>query len=221
MSKLSATDQIINYIKENILNGNFKINSKLPSERKIAEQFNISRIPVRKAIEKLCEDGIIRTVPYSSPIVEGFKTIDLFDDNEIYKNHNIQEFYVESLRARQFIESEATKLAVLNANDEDLKKIRNAYLKSIEELEKVSKGLEFHKEIILASHNPLFYEYHKLIPKTILSNQYFGFKYRTSLNGMIEHHDRIMEAFDKKDPALAYDAMYNHLEGVIQLFQRK
>ena len=230
MSKLSATDQIINYIKENILNGNFKINSKLPSERKIAEQFNISRIPVRKAIEKLCEDGIIRTVPYSSPIVEGFKNIDLFDDNEIYKNHNIREFYVESLRARQFIESEATKLAVLNANDEDLKKIRNAYLKSIEELEKVSKGLidecsdadlEFHKEIILASHNPLFYEYHKLIPKTILSNQYFGFKYRTSLNGMIEHHDRIMEAFDKKDPALAYDAMYNHLEGVIQLFQRK
>lgn len=230
MSKLSATDQIINYIKENILNGNFKINSKLPSERKIAEQFNISRIPVRKAIEKLCEDGIIRTVPYSSPIVEGFKNIDLFDDNEIYKNHNIQEFYVESLRARQFIESEATKLAVLNANDEDLKKIKNAYLKSIEELEKVSKGLidecsdadlEFHKEIILASHNPLFYEYHKLIPKTILSNQYFGFKYRTSLNGMIEHHDRIMEAFDKKDPALAYDAMYNHLEGVIQLFQRK
>lgn len=230
MSKLSATDQIINYIKENILNGNFKINSKLPSERKIAEQFNISRIPVRKAIEKLCEDGIIRTVPYSSPIVEGFKNIDLFDDNEIYKNHNIQEFYVESLRARQFIESEATKLAVLNANDEDLKKIKNAYLKSIEELEKVSKGLidecsdadlEFHKEIILASHNPLFYEYHKLIPKTILSNQYFGFKYRTSLNGMIEHHDRIMEAFDRKDPALAYDAMYNHLEGVIQLFQRK
>ena len=230
MSKLSATDQIINYIKENILNGNFKINSKLPSERKIAEQFNISRIPVRKAIEKLCEDGIIRTDPYSSPKVEGFKNIDLFDDNEIYKNHNIQEFYVESLRARQFIESEATKLAVLNANDEDLKKIRNTYLKSIEELEKVSKGLidecsdadlEFHKEIILASHNPLFYEYHKLIPKTILSNQYFGFKYRTSLNGMIEHHDRIMEAFDKKDPALAYDAMYNHLEGVIQLFQRK
>lgn len=229
MSKLSATDQIINYIKENILNGNFKINSKLPSERKIAEQFNISRIPVRKAIEKLCEDGILRTIPYSSPIIEGFKNIDLFDDNEIYKNHTIQEFYVESLRARQFIESEATKLAVLNANDEDLKKIRNAYLKSIGELDNVSKGLidecsdadlEFHKEIILASHNPLFYEYHKLIPKTILSNQYFGFKYRTSLNCMIKHHDRIMEAFDKKDPILAYDAMYNHLEDVIQLFQR-
>ena len=70
MSNLSATNQIINYIKENILSGNFKINSKLPSERKIAEQFNISRIPVRKAIEKLCDDGILMSVPYSSPIVK-------------------------------------------------------------------------------------------------------------------------------------------------------
>ncbi|MBC5629680.1 FadR family transcriptional regulator [Clostridium sp. NSJ-6] len=230
MSNLSATNQIINYIKENILSGNFKINSKLPSERKIAEQFNISRIPVRKAIEKLCDDGILMSVPYSSPIVKGFKKVDLFNDNEIYKNHNIQEFYVESLRARQFIESEATKLAVLNASDEEIERIRVAYLKSIAELDKVAKGLikecsdadlKFHKEIIAASHNPLFYKYYEIIPKTIFSNQYFGFKYRTSLNDMIEHHDKIMEAFEKRDPILAYNAMYNHLEDVIQLFQSK
>lgn len=230
MSNLNATEKIINYIKENILNGNFKINSKLPSERKIAEQFNISRIPVRKAIEKLCEEGLLRTVPYSSPIVEGFKKIDLFAENEIYKNHNIQELYVESLRARQFIESEATKLAVLNATDEEVEKIRAAYLNSIEELDKVSKGLltecsdadlQFHKEIISASHNSLFYDYYKLIPNTILSNQYLGFKYINSLNDMIEHHKRIMDAFDKKDPILAFNSMYNHLEDVIQLLQRK
>ena len=230
MYSLNSTEQIINYIKENILNGTFKIGSKLPSERKIAKQFNISRIPVRKAIEKLCEDGILKSVPYSSPIIKGFQQVDLFNDNEIYKNHNIQEFYVESLRARQFIESEATKLAVLNATDEDLEKIKVAYLKSIEELEKVSENLieecsdadlHFHQEIILASHNKLFYDYYKLIPKTILSNQYFGFKYRTSLNDMIQHHNKIMEAFQTKNSDLAYAAMYNHLEDVIRLFQKK
>lgn len=230
MSNLSATNQIVNYIKENILSGNFRINSKLPSERKIAEQFNISRIPVRKAIEKLCNEGILTSIPYSSPIVKGFKKVDLFDDNEIYKNHHIQEFYVESLRARQFIESEATKLSVLNASDEEIARIKVAYLKSVAELTKVAKGLikdcgdadlKFHKEIIAASHNSLFYKYYELIPKTIFSNQYFGFKYRTSLNDMIEHHTKIMEAFEKRDPMLAYNAMYNHLEDVIQLFQSK
>lgn len=73
MSSLTVTEQVIDYIKENILNGNFKINSKLPSERKIAEEFKISRIPVRQAIEKLCKEGILRTVPYSSPVIQGFK----------------------------------------------------------------------------------------------------------------------------------------------------
>lgn len=50
MSNLTSTEQVIDYIKENILNGTFKINSKLPSERKIAEEFKISRIPVRQAL---------------------------------------------------------------------------------------------------------------------------------------------------------------------------
>lgn len=228
MKNLNATEKIIDYIKLNILNGTFKINSKLPSERKIADLFNISRIPVRNAIDILCKEGILRSVPYSSPIVEGFKKIDLFDDNEVYKNQNIQEFYVESLRARQLIESEATKLAILKATTKELQKIRHAYLRSVEELDKVSQGfieecydadLQFHKEIILASHNPIFIKYYKLIPKTISSNQYFGFKYRNSLQDMISHHNEIMMAFDNKDSDLGYTAMYNHLEDVIQLFQ--
>ncbi|MCC0662707.1 FCD domain-containing protein [Clostridioides sp. ZZV15-6597] len=229
MINLNATEQIIDYIKENILNGTFKVNSKLPSERKIAELFNISRIPVRNAIDKLCKEGILRSIPYSSPIVEGFKKVDLFSDNEVYKNHNIQEFYVESLRARQLIESEATKLAILNATSEELQRIRYAYLKSVEELDKVSQGLieecydadlQFHKEIILASHNPIFIKYYELIPKTVSSNQYFGFKYRNSLQDMISHHHEIMMAFDSNNANLGYTSMYNHLEGVIQLFQR-
>nr|SUY22005.1 GntR family transcriptional regulator [Clostridioides difficile] len=54
--------------------------------------------------------------------MKDLKKFDLFDDGEIYKNHNIQEFYVESLRARQLIESEATKLAILNATSKELQK---------------------------------------------------------------------------------------------------
>lgn len=230
MSNLNATEQVIEYIKENILSGEFKIDSKLPSERKIAERFNISRIPVRKAIEKLCEEGVIEVIPYSSPIVKGFQKLDLFDESEPFSRSDIQDFYVESLKTRQLIESEAAKLAAINATDEERERIKNAYLKSIEELEKVSSGLigecndadlNFHKEIIKASHCELFIQYYELIPKTIFSNQFFGFKYRTSLKDMIEHHNKIMDSLEKKDKDLAYHAMYDHLEEVIELFQRR
>lgn len=229
MSSLTATEQVIDYIKENILNGNFKINRKLPSERKIAEEFNISRIPVRQAIEKLCEEGILKSVPYSSPVIQGFKKISLFDDSKPFNEEDIQDFYVEALRARQLIESEAAKSAAINATDDEIEAIRTAYFKSIDELHQLYMGLlkecdnadlQFHQEIIKASHSPLFIQYYRLISKTIFSNQFFGFKYRTSLKNMIEDHEKIMNSIEQRDGDLAYNAMYNHLEDVIQLFQR-
>lgn len=228
MSNLTATEQVIDYIKENILNGTFKINSKLPSERKIAEEFKISRIPVRQAVEKLCEDGILKAVPYSSPVIQGFKKISLFGDGEPFNKDDIQDFYVEALRARQLIESEAAKLAAINATESEINTIRNAYLKSIDELHNLYMGLlkecnnadlKFHQEIIKASHSPLFIQYYKLISKTIFSNQYFGFKYRTSLKDMIEDHDKIMNAIEQRDSEFAYNAMYSHLDDVIQLLE--
>lgn len=78
--------------------------------------------------------------------------------------------------------------------------------------------LQFHQEFIKASHSQLFIQYHKLISKTIFSNQYFGFKYRTSLKNMIEDHKKIMNAIEQRDGDMAYNAMYNHLELIIQLF---
>lgn len=228
MSNLTATEQVIDYIKENILNGTFKINSKLPSERKIAEEFKISRIPVRQAVEKLCEDGILKAIPYSSPVIQGFKKISILDDGEPFNKDDIQDFYVEALRARQLIESEATKLAAINATESEIKAIRNAYLKSIDELHNLYMGLlkecnnadlKFHQEIIKASHSPLFIQYYKLMSKTIFSNQYLGFKYRTSLKDMIEDHDKIMNAIEQRNSEFAYNAMYSHLDNVIQLLE--
>lgn len=228
MSSLTATEQVIDYIKENILNGNFKINSKLPSERNIATEFNISRIPVRQAIEKLCEEGILKTEPYSSPVIQGFKKVNLFNNSEPFNKEDIQRFYIESLKARQLIESEAAKLAAINATTDEIESIRNAYLKSIDELHKLYMGLlkecnnadlQFHQEIIKASHSSLFIEYYKLISKTIFSNQYFGFKYRTSLENMIEDHDKVMSAIEQRDGQVAYNAMYNHLEDLIKLLE--
>lgn len=227
MSNLTATEQVIAYIKENILNGNFKINSKLPSERTIAKQFNISRIPVRQAVEKLCLNGILKTVPYSSPVILGLKKVELLGKDEPFSSDDIQNFYIESLRVRQLIESEAAKYAAINATEKEIISIQNAYQKSIDELHTLYMGqlletsnadLQFHKQIIKSSHSSLFIKYYNLISETIFSNQYFGFKYRTSLENMIDDHIRIMNAIENRDSHSAYISMYNHIEEIIKLF---
>lgn len=51
--------QIKQIIAEKIANGEYKPNEKLPSERELCEQFNVSRITVRQALDEAIKEGLL------------------------------------------------------------------------------------------------------------------------------------------------------------------
>ncbi|GHH98630.1 GntR family transcriptional regulator [Neobacillus kokaensis] len=59
-SKIPIYHQLYQLIKHKIENGEFKENSIIPSEAEIQEQFDISRITVRRAISDLEHDGYVK-----------------------------------------------------------------------------------------------------------------------------------------------------------------
>lgn len=61
MSKSKYLD-VYNYLKENIINENFKSGEKLPSENELTNIFSVSRNTVRRAIEMLSADGLTTSV---------------------------------------------------------------------------------------------------------------------------------------------------------------
>lgn len=54
--------QIHNKIKEQISTGVYQAGDKLPSERELCQAYQVSRIPVRKALEMLEKDGLTHSV---------------------------------------------------------------------------------------------------------------------------------------------------------------
>lgn len=52
-------EQIKDYILLNIQSGNFSPDSRIPSERELSEQFNVSRMTVTKALHELTRDGLL------------------------------------------------------------------------------------------------------------------------------------------------------------------
>lgn len=50
--------QIHDQIKAKIEKGGWKIGDRLPSERELATQFNVSRMTLRQAIQTLADEGI-------------------------------------------------------------------------------------------------------------------------------------------------------------------
>ncbi|KOY79487.1 GntR family transcriptional regulator [Apilactobacillus kunkeei] len=51
--------QIHNEIKKNIEEGKWKLGSRIPSERQLSTEFNVSRMTLRQAIQTLVDEGIL------------------------------------------------------------------------------------------------------------------------------------------------------------------
>ena len=60
----SLSDQVYTMLKEQILSGELKGGMKIPEES-LAEQFGVSRTPIREAIRRLSEYGLVTIKPRS------------------------------------------------------------------------------------------------------------------------------------------------------------
>ncbi|PFG12505.1 trehalose operon repressor [Bacillus sp. es.036] len=67
--KQTKYQQIYNDLSENIRNGTYKPNSKLPSEHELAETYGTSRETIRKALNLLSQNGMIQKIKARGSVV--------------------------------------------------------------------------------------------------------------------------------------------------------
>lgn len=78
----TKADQIYDYLKEAIINGEIKPKAKL-IVKKIADQMGVSEIPVREALIKLEASGLVESKPYTGTVVTKPSVIELKENIEI------------------------------------------------------------------------------------------------------------------------------------------
>ena len=59
--QVRAFEEVAEQLKEAIILGDFKAGDKLPSERELAEQFQVSRVTIREALRSLKNKGFVTT----------------------------------------------------------------------------------------------------------------------------------------------------------------
>ena len=60
IEKISVIDQVVDEIKQTIINQELKAGDKLASESEMAELYGVNRLSVRMALQKLSTLGVIR-----------------------------------------------------------------------------------------------------------------------------------------------------------------
>jgi GntR family transcriptional regulator of arabinose operon len=79
--------QVYEGIRERILDGTFPKESKLPSEEEFCGEYEVSTITVKKAMDILVDDGMVRRVPGKGTYVMG----DAIGDRELSKEEDTKE----------------------------------------------------------------------------------------------------------------------------------
>jgi DNA-binding GntR family transcriptional regulator len=175
-------------------------------ERKLAQDFGISRTPVREAMAQLESEGFVRSVPRRG----------------IFVVRKTKREVIEMITAWAALEGMAARLITENALDADIKSLRRMFATFVDgklfaHLDEYSEvNIEFHQAIIRMSQNHvlidmaenLFTHMRMIRRKTIVE--------KDRADRSIRDHMNIIEALEARDTKRAEQLVRDHALGLAE-----
>ena len=219
-----VSDAIVSQIEQLILDGVLKPGERLPPERELAQQLNVSRPSLREAITTLKSRGLLQSRRgggnYVVDVIAPALTNPLI---ELLKNNPKAMFDV--LELRHALEEVAAYFAALRATDADREILRCRFA-ALEDIQHGSRepqhdavaDASFHLAIADASHNVALIHVMRGLFDLLLSNICRSLERLYTREGSYEvihsQHQAILQAVLARDPAAARQAAHVHLSYV-------
>jgi DNA-binding GntR family transcriptional regulator len=175
-------------------------------ERQLAQDFGVSRTPVREALAQLEREGFVRTVPRRG----------------VYVARKTKREVIELITAWAALESMAARLITVSANDAEISSLRKMFATfengalhaKLDEYSEVN--IEFHQSIIRMSRNGVLIDLAENLftHMRMIRRKTIGEKDRADRS--IRDHMNIIEALEARDTARAEDLVRQHALGLAE-----
>jgi DNA-binding GntR family transcriptional regulator len=173
-------------------------------EEGVAKQLGVSRTPIRESLCRLENEGIVKIIPRRGAFVV---------------KHS-KESIIEILLVREVLEGFAARLAVGHIDERTVEEMRSFFRDFSEanicdrSKDYAQADLKFHTLIVKKSQNSWL-----MSIMNILNDHIQMLRLRTvALEGRPEHslleHRKIIEALERRNPALAESLMRKHIQNV-------
>ncbi|WP_342527146.1 GntR family transcriptional regulator [Chryseomicrobium sp. FSL W7-1435] len=187
---IMAYSQAYTYIRDQILTGELPRGTKLVEE-KLAEEIGVSRTPVREAIRKLEQEGLIQKKRVTNPTDTDLRNL---------------------FEVRILLESYAARIAATYLSEELRQELRQCVIVGREGTpeEVMEANARFHDIIVQATNNPVMVD-------TIERMQSIIYLFRKTVvyqkrPFLIDEHDAICSAIEAHQTTEAERLMKEHLE---------
>ncbi len=207
-------EKIIVSIGQRILTGVLKKGDCLPSERELAEQFNVSRVPVREALKILEFMGVVVNISGEGMYIKNVEISSLLD-----KINFALEIPISTIRelfeVRICIEGMAANLAAQRRTDEDIaemqKAIKDMERQIIADQDLIEGSTEFHTAVIRASHNQVMESVYQYLGNLLNASKKMTLNEREHAKVSQKFHKEILELIIAGDSNAAGSLMSSHL----------
>ena len=153
-------DIVARDLEQRILEGSLKPGDRLPSERNLALELNVSRPTLREAIQKLASKGLLQTRHGGGTVVTDRLQASFADPwKDMLQAHPLLQS--DMLEFRHMLEGQAATLAAERATEADLERIDAAYAAMEQAYDGqdmaacIASDVAFHQAIADASHNAM------------------------------------------------------------------
>jgi DNA-binding GntR family transcriptional regulator len=210
MNEITARLQAYEMLKASIMEGRVKPGEHLREEH-LAEEYGVSRTPIRQAIRQLADEGLIEIGENKRSYV-----------TDVSPSQLEQMFDVQAL-----LESYSAGLAAARMTDEMLNRIRATQdlletnyrtQKSEDDRQYLEDNSRFHRAIHACNGNPKLFH---IVDKVVDTSYAVFIKIGrvTESETAIDYHRRIISALEARDSEMAQLYMRTHVETVRRLYR--
>lgn len=215
-------EDVIEQIKNLIMEGNLAPGDVLPTERELAQAFGISRGTLREAFRILEREGLIDARPGGGRFLS--KALDVAEDKNRIMDNIERATIIELLEARELFETGIVELAAKRATQEDIEEIEAAFEKwgqfDQESGDRSKPDQAFHLSIAKATHNVVLVNMIELHMDLLQRTLNKTAKIPGRKSEVYEEHLLILQAIKERDPVKARLALLHHLGKVKENIQK-
>jgi len=192
--------EITNRLRQMILEGQLDPGEKI-NEKRLTEQFGVSRTPLREALKVLASEGLLNLIPHRGAVITRQSDAEL---DEVF-------------RVLAALEGLAGELAAEQADDSTLQEIVRLTQDLRRSFEQSDRPTYFrinqaiHNAILAATGNDTLMRSHELLAFRVQRARYQANLTPDRWRAAVEEHEAIAEALLARDAARCSRLMHDHL----------
>ena len=217
-------EYVIDNIRQMIASGELKAGQKLPSERELAEKFNVSRVPIREALKILEYMGVLDSSPGDGTYVKNTSAQNLVTKLN-FSFTATADTIRDLVELRIVLETFAAYHAAQRRTDEDIAEIRQLLQdmraakknndgspEAVQKLRAYSHG--FHRGIVKAAHNVVLSNVYEYLYELLDISRQFTISTSGISYSSIVAHEALFAKVIEGDAEGARQCMEEHMEDV-------